>query len=92
MPNGFFPNSCRTFTPTLPGGTSMGDSTYSRLSAGFVLVGCALSRQMDGQFTLTALKAAVGCHWPPAMWYLHTFGGSRNSGVVYHPGLADSVP
>lgn len=96
-----FPNLYRNVIPTLPNTVWVGDITFIRLSVGFCylavildacsrkVVGYALSRQIDTQLTLAALKAAVRNRQPPAGCIHHTDRGSQYASEPYRRALSD---
>lgn len=84
-----FPNLYRNVIPARPDAVWVGDITYIRIAIGFCylaailddcsrkVVGYAISRQIDTQLTLAALRSAVASRQPlPGSSILHTDRGS----------------
>ncbi len=96
----FFPNLYRNVIPALPDQAWVADITFVRVQAGFVyvavildacsrkVVGYAISRQIDTNLTLAALKAAVRTRQPaPNMCIHHTDRGSQYASWRYRQAL-----
>ena len=79
-----FPNLYRNVIPTEPNQVWVGDFTYIRLASGFCylaaildacsrkVVGYAISRSIDTNLALAALRSAVETRQPPAGCIFHT--------------------
>lgn len=95
-----FPNLYRNIIPALPDKVWVADITFIRIASGFVFlaaildacsrktVGYAISRQIDTELTLAALKAAMQArHPPPGTCIHHTDRGSQYSSARYRQAL-----
>lgn len=95
-----FPNLYRNVIPAKPDTVWVGDITYIRIATGFCylaaildacsrkVVGYAISRQIDTQLTLAALRSAVASRRPP--WdscIHHTDRGSQYASDEYRKEL-----
>lgn len=98
----FFPNLYRNVIPELPDQAWVADITFIRIQAGFVylavildacsrkVVGYAISRQIDTNLTLAALKAAVQTRQPaPNTCIHHTDRGSQYASWRYRQALIE---
>lgn len=96
-----FPNLYRNVVPTVPDVVWVGDITYIQLSSGFCylavlldacsrrVVGYAISRSIDTELTLAALRAAVENRKPPPGCIHHTDRGSQYASAEYRRALKD---
>jgi putative transposase len=94
-----FPNLYRNVIPARPDIVWISDITYIRLAAGFCylavildacsrrVVGYAISREIDTQLTLAALKAAVNSRRPPAGCICHSDRGCQYASAPYRAAL-----
>lgn len=94
-----FPNLYRNVIPAKPNVVWVADITYIRIAAGFCylaaildacsrkVVGYAISRQIDTQLTLAALKAAVEVRQPPPGCIHHSDRGSQYASESYRKAL-----
>jgi putative transposase len=95
-----FPNLYRNVIPTQPNQVWVGDFTYIRLASGFCylaaildacsrkVVGYAISRSIDTNLALAALRSAVETRQPPAGCIFHTDRGGQGgfNWSSQHPG------
>ena len=97
-----FPNLYRNVIPARPDRVWVADITYIRIAHGFCylaaildacsrkVVGYAISRQIDTQLTLAALKAAVGWRKPvPYTCIHHSDRGGQYASDAYRQALQD---
>ncbi|MBS0318448.1 MAG: IS3 family transposase [Proteobacteria bacterium] len=96
-----FPNLYRNVIPAKPDAIWVGDITYIRLATGFCylavlldacsrkVVGYAISRQIDTQLVLAALKAAVRNRRPPPGLICHSDRGSQYASEMYRRALTE---
>jgi putative transposase len=94
-----FPNLYRNVIPTRPNVVWVGDITYIRLASGFcylaaildacsrIVVGYAISREIDSQLTVAALEAAVRSRRPSPGCICHTDRGSQYASAEYRRAL-----
>lgn len=98
----FFPNLYRNVVPRLPDQAWVADITFVRIQTGFVyvavildacsrkVVGYAISRRIDTELTLAALKAAVRTRQPaPDTCIHHTDRGSQYANWRYRQALIE---
>lgn len=93
------PNLYRNVIPTKPDAVWVGDIAYIRLATGFChlavlldacsrkVVGYAISRQIDTQLVLAALRAAVHNRRPPPSLICHSDRGSQYEAEPYRRSL-----
>lgn len=96
-----FPNLYRNVIPSRPDVVWVADITYIRIAVGFCylaaildacsrkVVGYAISRQIDTQLALAALKAAVQGRRPPAGCIHHSDRGCQYASQAYRDALAE---
>lgn len=94
------PNLYCNVIPSTPDTVWVADITYIRISHGFCylaaildacsrkVVGYALSRQIDTNLALAALKAAIQCRRPPAGCIHHSDRGAQYASLAYRHELA----
>jgi putative transposase len=104
-----YPNLYRNVIPTLPDRVWVADITFIRIASSFVflaaildacsrkVVGYAISRHIDTDLTLAALKAAVTLRRPPPNTCIHhtdrgsQYGSARYRGALQEYGLIGSM-
>lgn len=97
-----FPNRYRNVIPHQPDRVWVTDFTYIRIATGFVylaamldscsrkVIGYAISRQIDTELALAALRAAVANRRPaPGSCIHHSDRGAQYASVQYRKALAD---
>jgi putative transposase len=94
-----FPNLYRNVIPARPDVVWVADITYIRIAVGFCylaaildacsrkVVGYAISRQIDTELALAALKAAVQGRKPPAGCIHHSDRGCQYASLAYREAL-----
>jgi putative transposase len=97
-----FPNLYRNVIPTQPNQVWVGDFTYIRIASGFCylaaildacsrkVVGYAISRTIDTNLALAALRSAVETRHPLAGCIFHTDRGCQYASEAYRRALADA--
>jgi len=97
-----FPNPYRNVIPTGPNVVWVADITYIRLAAGFcylaaildacsrMVVGYAISRNIDTPLALTALKAAIRSRAPPRGCIHHSDRGCQYASAIYRKALREN--
>jgi len=96
-----FPNLYQNRIPPMPDMIWVADITYIHIASGFVylavildacsrkVVGYAISRRIDTQLTLAALKAAMACRNPkPGNCIFHSDRGAQYTSARYRDTLA----
>jgi putative transposase len=97
-----FPNLYRNVVPAQPNQVWVGDFTYIRLASGFCylaavldacsrkVVGYTISRTIDTNLALAALRSAVETRHPPTGCIFHTDRGGQYASEAYRRALADA--
>jgi putative transposase len=97
-----FPNLYRNVVPAQPNQVWVGDFTYIRLASGFCylaaildacsrkVVGYGISRSIDTNLALAALRSAVETRHPPAGCIFHTDRGGQYASEAYRRALAEA--
>ncbi|PWC29067.1 hypothetical protein CR165_10805 [Pseudoroseomonas aestuarii] len=97
-----FPNLYRNVIPSQANQVWVGDFTYIRLASGFCylaaildacsrkVVGYAISRAIDTNLALAALRSAVEIRQPPAGCIFHTDRGGQYASEAYRRALANA--
>jgi putative transposase len=96
------PNLYRNVVPARPNQVWVGDFTYIRLASGFCylaavldacsrkVVGYAISRSIDTNLALAALRSAVETRHPPAGCIFHSDRGGQYASEAYRRALTDA--
>ena len=97
-----FPNLYRNVVPAQPNRVWVGDFTYIRIASGFCylaaildacsrkVVGYAISRTIDTNLALAALKSALATRHPPAGCIFHTDRGGQYASEAYRRALTEA--
>ena len=97
-----FPNLCRNVIPARPNMVWVADIKYIRLAAGFcylaailaacsrMVVGYAISRDIDTPLALAAVKAAIRNRAPPRGCVHHSDRGCQYASASYRKELRES--
>lgn len=97
-----FPNLYRNVVPAQPNCVWVGDFTYIRIASGFCylaaildacsrkVVGYAISRTIDTNLALAALKSAVTTRHPPVGCIFHSDRGGQYASEVYRQALTEA--
>jgi putative transposase len=97
-----FPNLYRNVVPAQPNQVWVGDFTYIRLASGFCylaavldacsrkVVGYAISRTIDTNLALAALRSAVETRHPPAGCIFHSDRGGQYASEAYRRALTEA--
>jgi putative transposase len=83
-----FPNLYRNVMPSLPNRVCVADITFVRIASSRKVVGYAISRHIDTDLTLAALKAAVTLHHPARdACFHHTDRDSQYASARYRAAM-----
>lgn len=97
-----FPNLYRNIVPAQPNCVWVGDFTYIRIASGFCylaaildacsrkVVGYAISRTIDTNLALAALRSAVENRNPPAGCIFHSDRGGQYASEIYRRALTEA--